>query len=44
MAEERKKMEVGKKKVEEEIGRLKLELEELRAGFIVQKEELKTEY
>lgn len=44
LVEERKKMEAGKKKVDEEIGRLKLELEELWAGFVVQKEELKVEY
>lgn len=44
LVEERKKMEAGKKKVDEEVGRLKLELEELWAGFVVQKEELKVEY
>lgn len=37
-------MKAGKKKVEEEVGRLKLELEKLRTGFVVQKEELKVEY
>lgn len=35
MADERKKMEAGKKKVEEEVGLLKLELEKLRTGFVV---------
>lgn len=35
LAEEKKKMEADKKKVEEEVGQLKLELEKLRTGFVV---------
>lgn len=35
MAEEKKNMEAGKKKVEEEVGWLKLELEKLWTGFVV---------
>lgn len=41
MAEER---EVGKKKVKEEAKWLRQELQELQAGFSIQKEKLEVEY
>ena len=44
LAKKKKAMEAGKKKAEEEAERLRQELQELRVGFVVQKEELEAEY
>ena len=44
LAEKKEVMEAGKKKVEEEAERLRQELQELRVGFVVQKEKLEAEY
>lgn len=44
LAEEKKVMEAKHKKVDEENEQLSQEIQELRVGFVVQKEELKGEY
>ncbi|KAJ9678868.1 hypothetical protein PVL29_020918 [Vitis rotundifolia] len=44
LAKDREVMEANKKKVEEEAEQLKQELQELRAGFILQKKELEGKY
>lgn len=44
LVEEKEAMEADKKNVEEEVRRLRQELQELRARFSIQKEELEAEY